>query len=100
MSTRLVNCTRVQLKRLVFPIQNRYISNSRIAMAPTITDAITKDHRELEDYYNKDPHREHGQGKGPMAEPVHLGASPAFPWRGTRGISCIREEPRRWPGDG
>lgn len=53
MTTRLVNCTRVQLKRLVFPIQHRCISNSRIAMAPTITDAITKDHRELEDYYNK-----------------------------------------------
>ncbi|OJJ05016.1 hypothetical protein ASPVEDRAFT_44561 [Aspergillus versicolor CBS 583.65] len=53
MSTRLVNCSRILQKRFVFPIQYRYISQSRIAMAPTITDAITKDHRELEDYYNK-----------------------------------------------
>ncbi|KAL2836467.1 hemerythrin HHE cation binding domain-containing protein [Aspergillus pseudoustus] len=47
--------SRLPLKQLfTLPvIQQRFVSQSPIAMAPSITDAIKTDHREIEDYYSK-----------------------------------------------
>jgi hypothetical protein len=38
---------------LSFIVQGRGIATSPIAMAPSISDAIKKDHREIESYYDK-----------------------------------------------
>ncbi|KAL4959656.1 hemerythrin domain-containing protein [Aspergillus stella-maris] len=55
MTTLLTYSLRSSAKRFrpVLPTYYRCISQTPIAMAPRIIDAIKEDHREIEDYYNK-----------------------------------------------